>query len=99
MLAEPFVGWGITIIVNVLINKVKTSTLATTSRVPQWQLVILGIILRAVLAALLADPIASEVKKVASVKGDNGSLACQELRTFINSIRLAHTRGIPTLQD
>ena len=99
MLAEPFVGWGITIIVTVLITEVKTFTLASTSCVPQCHLVTLGIILRAVLAALLADPVVSEVNIVASVKGDNGSLACQELRTFINRIRSAHTRGIPTLQD
>lgn len=74
--AEFFVRRGIAIIVTVLIHIVETSTFATTSPVPQFQLVILGIILRVVLVALLADPIASEVNIATSVKGDSGLLAC-----------------------
>jgi hypothetical protein len=36
------------------------------------ELIILGIIFRAVVAALLAFLVASEVHKVTSIKGDNG---------------------------
>lgn len=70
-LAEPFIGRDIVIIITLLINIVKSSTLASPSRFSQSQLTILGIILRAVPIALLAENVASEVNKVTSVKGGN----------------------------
>jgi hypothetical protein len=65
-LLEPGI---VIIVIALLINIVESSKLASPSGFSQSPLTISGIILGAVLIALLADSVASEVNKVASVKG------------------------------
>jgi hypothetical protein len=85
----------------VIFMSVETSATVSSLGVSPYiipKLTILGIIFRAVVAALLALLVATEVHKVTSIKGDNVLLVHKQGRVPTGMSVKSHTRGIPTLQ-